>query len=80
MSIKKLEKRKEELLDELYMLHFAEPSPELYMQKRNEIEHEIVCIEDEIDLEKKMLPMKWMLYGFILIAIGMLIWAYAVSK
>lgn len=80
MSIKKLEKRKEKLLDELYMLHFAEPSPELYMQKRNEIEHEIVCIEDEIDLEKKMLPMKWMLYGFILIAIGMLIWAYAVSK
>lgn len=80
MSIKKLEKRKDQLLDELYMLHFAEPSPELYMQKRNEIEHEIVCIEEAIETEKKMAPMKWMLYGFILIAIGMLIWAYAVSK
>lgn len=80
MSIKKLEKRKDQLLDELYMLHFAEPSPEVYMEKRHKIEHEIVCIEEAIDFEKKMAPMKWMLYGFILIAIGMLIWAYAVSK
>jgi hypothetical protein len=78
--IKKLEKRKEELLDELYMLHFAEPSPEIYMQKRHEIEHEIVCIEEGIEIEKKMLPFKYTLYGFIAIAIGMLIWAFAVSK
>ena len=62
------------------MLHFAEPSPELYMQRRNEIEHEIACIEEAIELEKTMLPMKWMLYGFIVIACAMLVWAYVVSK
>jgi|688.fasta_scaffold2270031_2 hypothetical protein len=80
MSIKKLKKRKEERLDELYMLHFAEPSPELYMQRRNEIEHEIVCIEEAIELEKTMLPMKWMFYGFIVVACAMLVWAYVESK
>ncbi|MEY4331543.1 MAG: hypothetical protein RLZZ196_281 [Bacteroidota bacterium] len=80
MRIKKLEQRKDQLLDDLYMLHFAEPSPELYMQKRHEIEHEIACIEEGIEIEKKMLPFKYMLYGFIMIAIGLLMWAYAVSK
>lgn len=74
--IKKLEQRKDQLQDELYMLHFAEPSPEIYMQRRNEIEHEIVCIEDAIDLEKKMAPLKWMLYGFIVVACAMLVWAF----
>ena len=74
--IKKLEQRKDQLQDELYMLHFAEPSPEQYMQRRNEIEHEIVCIEESIDLEKKMAPFKWMLYGFIVVACAMLVWAF----
>jgi hypothetical protein len=80
MSIKKLKQRKEVMLDELYMLHFAEPSPELYMQRRNDIEHEIACIEEAIELEKAMLPMKWMLYGFIVVACAMLVWAYVESK
>lgn len=80
MSIKKLEKTKDELIDELYMLHFAEPSPELYIQRRYEIEHQIASIEDTIDFKKKMLPFKYMLYGFIMIAIGLLIWAYVVIK
>jgi hypothetical protein len=77
---RKLKKQIDKLQDELYMLHFAEPSPELYMQRRNEIEHEIACIEEAIELEKTMLPMKWMLYGFIVIACAMLVWAYVVSK
>lgn len=80
MSIKELEKRKKELFDELYDLHFAEPTPKVYQQKRSEIEYKIASIEDAIDFEKKMLPFKYMLYGFIIIAIGLLIWAYAVSK
>ena len=75
MSIKKLERRKEVLLDELYELHFAEPSPKVYQQRRSEIEYEIACIEDTIDLEKRMWPMKVMLFGFIVAAIVLLIWA-----
>jgi hypothetical protein len=78
--IKTLEKRKDELFDELYMLHFAEPSPEVYMQRRSEIEYKIACLEDTIEFEKKMAPFKWMLYGFIVCAFGLLLWAYLKSK
>ena len=79
MRIKKLKQRKENLQNELYELHFAKPTPEMYMQRRNEIEHEIVCIEEAIDIEKNMLPLKWMLYGFIVCAFGLLVWAYLKS-
>jgi hypothetical protein len=50
------------------------------MQRRNEIEHEIVCIEEAIELEKTMAPFKWTLYGFIVVAFCMLLWAYLKSK
>jgi hypothetical protein len=78
--IKKLIERKETLQNELYELHFAKPTPEMYMQRRNEIEHEIVCIEEAIELEKYMAPFKWTLYVFIVCAFGMLLWAYLKSK
>ena len=80
MRIKKLKERKQQLLDELYDLHHGEPSRKVYEQRRSEIEYEIACIEEAIELEEKMLPFKWTLYGFIVIAVGLLIWAYAVSK
>ena len=80
MRIKKLKERKQQLLDELYDLHHGEPSRKVYEQRRSEIEYEIACIEEAIELETKMLPFKWTLYGFIVIAVGLLIWAYAVSK
>lgn len=78
--VRKLKKRIDELQDELYELHFAEPSPEMYMQRRSEIEYKIACLEDTIDFEKKMAPFKWMLYGFIVCAFGLLLWAYLKSK
>lgn len=80
MRIKKLKERKQQLLDELYDLHHGEPSRKVYEQRRSEIEYEIACIEEAIELEEKMAPFKWTLYGFIVIAVGLLIWAYAVSK
>ena len=80
MRIKKLKQRKENLQNELYELHFTKPTREMYMQRRNEIEHEIVCIEEAIELEKSMAPFKWTLYGFIIISVGLLVWAYLKSK
>ena len=80
MSIKKLEERKKTLLNELYDLHHGEPSREVYEQRRSEIEYQIACIEETIEIDTKMLPFKYTLYGFIMIAFGLLIWAYAVSK
>ena len=78
--IKNLKKRKQELFDELYDLHHGEPSRMVYEQRRNEIEYEIACIEEGIELETNMLPMKYALYGFIVVACALLVWAYVVSK
>lgn len=78
--VRKLKKRILELQEELYDLHYAEPSPEMYKQRRSEIEYKIACLEDTIDFERKMTPFKWTLYGFIVIAFGLLLWAYLVKK
>ena len=78
--VRKLKKRILELQEELYDLHYAEPNPEMYIQRRSEIEYKIACLEDTIDFEKKMTPFKWMLYGFIVCAFGLLLWAYLKSK
>ncbi len=80
MNLKKLRKRRSELLNELYDLHHAEANPHMYILRRNEIEHKIVSLEDAIEIEQKMLPFKYMLYVFIGVAVGILVWAYAVSK
>ena len=80
MSMRRLQLELEELRDELYMLHFAEPSPEVYKQRRHEIEYKIACLEERIEVEQKLNPFRWMLFGFIIIACGMLLWAYVVKK
>lgn len=78
--VRNLKKKIDRLNDELYDLHYAEPSPEMYMQRRSEIEYKIACLEDTIHFEKKMAPFRWTLYGFIVVAFGMLLWAYLKSK
>lgn len=46
----------------------------------SDIEFKIAALEDQLDFEKRMLPLKIMLYGFIVTAIGLLIWAFLVRK
>jgi hypothetical protein len=66
--MRKLKQRKVQLQDELYDLHFCEPSPEMYRQRRSEIEYEIACIEEAIELEEKFKPMRVGLIIFAAIA------------
>jgi hypothetical protein len=80
MILKTLIKRKQNLQNELYNLHLAKPNPSTYMQKRSEIEYDIACIEEAIELEKKMRPFKLVVIGFIVVACALLVWAYVVSK
>lgn len=46
----------------------------------SDIEYKIACLEDQLDFENRMLPFKWMLYGFIVSAFGLLLWAFLVKK
>lgn len=80
MSLRTLIKTKENLQDELYNLHLAKPDPSTYMQKRSKIEYDIACIEEAIELEKKMRPFKLVLIGFVFIACTMVVLAYVFSK
>ena len=66
--MRKLKQRKVQLQDELYDLHFCEPSPEMYRQRRSEIEYELACIEEAIELEEKFEPMRVGLIIFAAIA------------
>jgi hypothetical protein len=76
MSMRKLKKELEDLKDEMYMLHFSEPSPKLYTEKRSEIEYKIACLEERIEMEQKLNPFRMMLFGFIIIACGILLFLY----
>jgi hypothetical protein len=45
----------------------------------SDIEYKIVCLEDQLDFENRMMPFKIMLYGFIIIAINIIVWTCLVK-
>lgn len=65
MSMRRLTQRLEELETELCELHLAKPSQEQYMQRRSEIEYEIACIEEQIEIEERMKPFRKLLIVFV---------------
>ena len=56
--MRKLKQRRNQLQDELYELHFAEPSLEVYRQRRSEIEYELATVEEALEFEEKLNPMR----------------------
>ena len=75
-KIRQLEKERNELL---YYKHEGKDI-EMVVQTISDIEFKIVALEDQLDFQKRMLPFKIMLYGFIVTAIGLLIWAFLERK
>jgi hypothetical protein len=73
MTLKKLHKKLEKTKHELYELHFVAASPEMYMERRSELEYEIVRIEADIQFEKTMKPFWITLWVFIIVAVSMLL-------
>ena len=76
MSMRKLKEELDDLKYELYDLHHIEPNPTMYVQKRDELEYKIACLEERIEMEQKLNPFRIMLFGFIIIACGIVIWTY----
>jgi cytochrome c-type biogenesis protein CcmH/NrfG len=72
--MKKLQRKLEALQNELYDLHFI-ASPEVYKQRRADIEYQIVLVEEAIELEKKMLPFK-VIFGVACVAIVAILIVY----
>lgn len=76
MKVKKLKQQLKETQQELYDLHLDEPSEVYYNNKRSELEYAIVALEDEIEFEKKMIPFHLALVAFVVVSLGLFVYAY----
>lgn len=79
MSMRKLKEELDNLKYELYDLHHIEPNPVMYVQKRDELEYKIVCLEDKIELEEKMRPIRIILMVFAVVAVAVVLCAVIVK-
>lgn len=75
MKVRKLKQQLKETQQELYDLHLDEPSEVYYKKRKAELEFEIVNLEDEIEFEKKMLPFQIALVAFVVVSLGLLVYA-----
>jgi hypothetical protein len=79
MKLRNLKKKLRETQQELYDLHLDEPGPYYYLQRREELEYAIASLEDEIEFEKKMLPFQYALIAFVVVALGLFVYAYSAT-
>jgi hypothetical protein len=79
MKLRKLKQQLRETQQELYDLHLDEPSEVYYTKRRAELEFAIVVLEDEIYFEKKMLPFHLALVAFVVVSLGLFVYAYVAT-
>ena len=74
--MKKLLKRKKELLILLDEARNSDTEYDYKLQTINNIDYELYLLEKEIYNLKMMRPLKYMLYGFVIVSIVMLIYMF----
>lgn len=75
MRVSTLKEKLQNAKNELYELHFLSHSPEAYKLRREELEWEIVCLENEIHQEELMKPFKIVLGLFCIATVVILIYS-----
>lgn len=73
--MKKMFKKKEELLILLDEVKCADSEYDYKLQTINEIEYQLYLLEEEMYHYKMMKPLKYMLYGFIIASIVLITYA-----
>ena len=76
-QIKELLQKKESCRWEIAEIHNSAIDPDIKALYLNDVQYTEYCIEQEIDKlehEIKMFPLKAMLYGFTIFALGLLIY------
>ena len=73
--MKKMLKKKEELLFLLDEVKCADSEYDYKLQTINEIEYQLYLLEEEMYDYKIMKPLKYMLYGFIIASIVLITYA-----
>jgi hypothetical protein len=74
--MKKLLKRRKELLILLNEARNSDYDYDYKLQAINDIDYEMYLLEKEIYNLKMMRPLKYMLYGFVIVSIVMLIYMF----
>ena len=74
--MKKLLKRKKELLILLDEARNSDTDYDYKLQAINDIDYELYLLEEDIYHYKMMRPLKYMLYGFVIVSIVMLIYMF----
>jgi len=74
--MKKLIKRKKELSILLNEARRSDTDYDYKLQAINDIEYEMYLLEKDIYHYKMMRPLKYMLYGFVIVSIVMLIYMF----
>ena len=74
--MKKLLKRRKELLILLDEARRSDTEYDYKLQTINSIDYELYLLEKEIYNLKMMRPLKYMLYGFVIVSIVMLIYMF----
>jgi hypothetical protein len=71
MTVKKLEQIKKGYEDRLATAHYANADPTIIATQISNLQYAIVCLEDQIDFEKRIRIFRYTLYAFALIAAAM---------
>lgn len=74
--MKKLIKRRKELFILLDEARRSDTEYDYKLQTINSIDYELYLLEKEIYNLKMMRPLKYMLYGFVIVSIAMLIYMF----
>jgi hypothetical protein len=81
MSIKELEKEKAKLIKERQEILNCEMygrDAELASGAISDIEFKIVCLDDQIDFQKRLIPFKIGLYVFVIVSLAII--GYAIAQ
>ena len=75
-EIRRLEKLRDQYQARLDSIHDADADPSVKAVYQSDLQYHIVKIEALIQHEKDMMPLKYMLLGFIVAVIGLIIYFY----
>lgn len=72
--INKLEAEKADILERLDNIHDTDADPNYKAIYQCDLQYRLVCVEDEIDSERTLMPFKYMLVGFVIAVVSILVY------
>lgn len=73
-NIKNLQEQKLDILNRLDSIHDVDADPNVKAVYQSDLQFKLLVIEDAIDFEKRMLPFKYTLVGFVIAIVCMIIY------